>query len=112
MSEPQAVASRYADRRRLWKAAIKWPMYSVAVMPVLLAAGWQFGVDGSLRWLQLLGFLLAAILLLLWENLSNDVFDAATGVDASGKPHSVVNLTGRRIVSPRGRPPLWCLGCC
>ena len=34
MSEPQAVASRYADRRRLWKAAIKWPMYSVAVMPV------------------------------------------------------------------------------
>ena len=67
MSEPQAVASRYADRRRLWKAAIKWPMYSVAVMPVLLAAGWQFGVDGSLRWLQLVGFLLAAILLLLWE---------------------------------------------
>ncbi|QNJ12460.1 2-carboxy-1,4-naphthoquinone phytyltransferase [Synechococcus sp. M16.1] len=96
MSEPQAVASRYADRRRLWKAAIKWPMYSVAVMPVLLAAGWQFGVAGSLRWLQLGGFVLAAILLLLWENLSNDVFDAATGVDATGKPHSVVNLTGRR----------------
>ena len=96
MSEPQAVASRYADRRRLWKAAIKWPMYSVAVMPVLVAAGWHFGVEGSLRWLQLGGFLLAAILLLLWENLSNDVFDAATGVDATGKPHSVVNLTGRR----------------
>ena len=96
MSEPQAVASRYADRRRLWKAAIKWPMYSVAVMPVLLAAGWQFGVEGSLRCLQLVGFVLAAILLLLWENLSNDVFDAATGVDATGKPHSVVNLTGRR----------------
>ena len=65
-------------------------------MPVLLAAGWQFGVAGSLRWLQLGGFVLAAILLLLWENLSNDVFDAATGVDATGKPHSVVNLTGRR----------------
>ena len=42
-----------------------------------------------------MGFLLAAILL-LWENLSNDVFDAETGVDALGKPHSVVNLTGRR----------------
>ena len=52
MSEPQAVASRYADRRRLWKEAIKWPMYSVAVMPVLLAAGWLFGVEGSLRCLQ------------------------------------------------------------
>ena len=96
MSEPQAVASRYADRRRLWKAAIKWPMYSVAVMPVLLAAGWQFGMAGSLRWLQLGGFVLAAILLLLWENLSNDLFDADTGVDVEGKPHSVVALLGRR----------------
>ena len=93
MPEPQAVASRYAERRRLWKAAIKWPMYSVAVMPVLVAAGWRLGSGESLRWDQLLGFLLAAILLLLWENLSNDVFDAATGVDATGKPHSVVNLT-------------------
>ena len=96
MEEPQAVATRYAQRRALWKAAIKWPMYSVAVMPVLLAAGWQLGFQGILRWDQLLGFLLAAILLLLWENLSNDLFDAATGVDAVGKPHSVVNLTGRR----------------
>ena len=95
MPEPQAVASRYAERRQLWKAAIKWPMYSVAVMPVLVAAGWQFGQSGALRWSQLLGFLLAAILLLLWENLSNDLFDAETGVDATGKPHSIVNLTGR-----------------
>ena len=96
MEESQAVATRYAQRRALWKAAIKWPMYSVAVMPVLLAAGWQLGFQGILRWDQLFGFLLAAILLLLWENLSNDLFDADTGVDAVGKPHSVVNLTGRR----------------
>ena len=96
MPEPQAVATRYADRRQLWKAAIKWPMYSVAAMPVLLAAGWHFGRSGSLRWSQLFGFLVAAILLLLWENLSNDLFDAETGVDATGKPHSVINLTGRR----------------
>ena len=96
MQEPQAVATRYAQRRALWKAAIKWPMYSVAVMPVLLAAGWQLGFKEILRWDQLFGFLLAAILLLVWENLSNDLFDADTGVDAVGKPHSVVNLTGRR----------------
>ena len=96
MPEPQAVASRYAERKQLWKAAIKWPMYSVAAMPVLLAAGWHFGRSGALRWSQLLGFLVAAVLLLLWENLSNDLFDAETGVDATGKPHSVVNLTGRR----------------
>ena len=95
MPEQQAVASRYAARRHLWKAAIKWPMYSVAVMPVLLAAGWLLGVHGTVRWSQLVGFLLAAILLLLWENLCNDLFDAETGVDTIDKPHSVVNLTGR-----------------
>ncbi len=95
----KVVASRYAtppDRRRLWKAAVKWPMYAVAVMPVLLAAGWQLGQGQPLRTEQLLAFLLAAVLLLAWENLANDVFDADTGVDTHGKPHSVVNLTGRR----------------
>ncbi|MGB5135390.1 MAG: 2-carboxy-1,4-naphthoquinone phytyltransferase [Prochlorococcaceae cyanobacterium] len=95
MPEPEVVASRYA-RRQLWKAAIKWPMYAVAVMPVLLAAGWRFGRGEPVRLEQLLVFLLAAVLLLAWENLANDVFDADTGVDTHGKPHSVVNLTGRR----------------
>ena len=106
MSEPQVVASRYAaggvaasgasSRGRLWRAAVKWPMYAVAVMPVLLAAGWRLGQGLALRPDQLLLFLLAAVLLLAWENLANDVFDADTGVDTHGKPHSVVNLTGRR----------------
>jgi 1,4-dihydroxy-2-naphthoate phytyltransferase len=71
-------------------------MYSVAVMPVLLAAGWRWGRGEIVRLDQLLAFLLAAVLLLAWENLANDVFDADTGVDTHGKPHSVVNLTGRR----------------
>jgi 1,4-dihydroxy-2-naphthoate octaprenyltransferase len=71
-------------------------MYAVAVMPVLLAAGWRFGRGEPVRLEQLLLFLLAAVLLLAWENLANDVFDADTGVDTHGKPHSVVNLTGRR----------------
>ena len=98
ISEPRVVASRYADpaRRGLWKAAIKWPMYAVAVMPVLLAAGWRIAQGMTVRLDQLLAFLLAAVLLLAWENLANDVFDADTGVDAVGKPHSLVNLTGRR----------------
>ncbi|MDG2215768.1 MAG: 2-carboxy-1,4-naphthoquinone phytyltransferase [Synechococcus sp. cluster2_bin.235] len=98
MPGPQAVATRYymSDRRRLWKAAIKWRMYSVAVMPVLLAAGWRLGSQESVRWSQFSGFLLAAVLLLLWENLSNDLFDADTGVDVVGKPHSIVALVGQR----------------
>ena len=98
MPDQQAVAtlhSRGDDRRRLWKAAIKWPMYSVAVMPVLLAAGWRLGSGFPVRWLQGFVFLLAAVLLLIWENLSNDLFDAETGVDDQGKPHSVVALVGR-----------------
>jgi len=97
MAEPEVVASRYApQRRQLWMAAIKWPMYSVAVMPVVLAAGWWLGRTGQVRWGSLLVFVLAAVLLLAWENLSNDVFDHDTGIDAAGKPHSVVQLTGRR----------------
>ena len=98
MPDQQAVAtlhSRGDDRRRLWKAAIKWPMYSVAVMPVLLAAGWRLGSGLHVRWVQGFVFLLAAVLLLIWENLSNDLFDAETGVDDQGKPHSVVALVGR-----------------
>ncbi|MFQ6538437.1 MULTISPECIES: 2-carboxy-1,4-naphthoquinone phytyltransferase [Aphanothece] len=125
MPEPEVVASRYAtapaappeptapeppaahcDRRRLWKAAIKWPMYAVAVMPVLLAAGWRWGRAEVVRLDQLLLFLAAAVLLLAWENLTNDVFDADTGVDTHGKPHSVVNLTGRR-----DRVALWANAC-
>jgi 1,4-dihydroxy-2-naphthoate octaprenyltransferase len=63
---------------------------------VLLAAGWWLGRSGQVRWGSLLVFVLAAVLLLAWENLSNDVFDHDTGIDAAGKPHSVVQLTGRR----------------
>jgi 1,4-dihydroxy-2-naphthoate octaprenyltransferase len=71
-------------------------MYAVAVMPVLLAAGWRLGQALPVRGGQLALFLGAAVLLLAWENLANDVFDADTGVDRHGKPHSLVNLTGRR----------------
>jgi 1,4-dihydroxy-2-naphthoate phytyltransferase len=71
-------------------------MYAVAVMPVLLAGAWRWGRGEPVRPEQLLMFLLAAVLLLAWENLANDVFDAETGVDTLGKPHSLVQLTGRR----------------
>ncbi|WP_186698309.1 2-carboxy-1,4-naphthoquinone phytyltransferase [Cyanobium sp. NS01] len=123
MPEPEVVASRYAaapgsvaalgavgsgqaagaaeQRRLLWRSAIKWPMYAVAVMPALLAAGWRWGQGEVLRLDQLLLFLLAAVLLLAWENLANDVHDAETGVDTHGKPHSLVNLTGRRATVAR-----------
>ncbi|MBE8970691.1 2-carboxy-1,4-naphthoquinone phytyltransferase, partial [Nostocales cyanobacterium LEGE 12452] len=37
----------------------------------------------------------AAILILAWENISNDVFDSETGIDKN-KHHSLVNLTGNK----------------
>ena len=81
-------------RRQLWKDAIKWPLYSIAVMPIVLAAGWTIGQNKSLRIDQFLGFLVASISLLLWENLTNDLFDSETGVDELNKPHSIVALLG------------------
>ncbi len=99
MQEHQDVASLYAsktERKHLWKAAIKWPLYSVAVMPVLLAAGWRLSNGQTVRIDQLIGFLVASVLLLLWENLTNDLFDADTGIDEFNKPHSVVALLGKR----------------
>ena len=105
MSRPEVVASLHGSRPTqaqarpgLWKAAIKWPMYVVAVMPALVASGWLLGpgaADHSFHPLRLLLFLAAAILLLAWENLANDVYDADTGIDRH-KAHSVVNLTGGR----------------
>ncbi|MFN7715158.1 MAG: 2-carboxy-1,4-naphthoquinone phytyltransferase [Pseudanabaenaceae cyanobacterium] len=91
LSGPKAVA----PRRKLWLAAIKPPMYSVAIMPIMTGtalAYWQTGLfQGDIFGL----FLVGAILILLWENLCNDVFDADTGIDVN-KNHSVVNLTGRK----------------
>lgn len=90
---PSEIAEQ---RRRLWRAAIKWPMYAVAVMPALVAAGWLLGPGRSawrLQPQQLAFFLLAAVLLLAWENLGNDYFDAQTGIDVH-KPHSLIQLTG------------------
>lgn len=99
MQEHKDVASLYAakiKRRQLWKAAIKWPLYSVALMPVLLATGWKLSDGETVRLDQLFGFLIASVLLLLWENLTNDLFDAETGIDEFNKPHSVVALLGKK----------------
>ena len=82
-------------KKELWKAAIKWPLYSVAVMPILLATGWRIGAGHEIRIIQAITFLFASILLLLWENLTNDLFDDETGVDEF-KLHSVVALIGSR----------------
>ena len=94
------MKSSSSERKHLWKAAIKWPLYSVAIMPVILSAGWKLGNSGNIRLGQFIGFLIASILILLWENLTNDLFDDETGVDKY-KFHSVVALTGNKTTVSR-----------
>ncbi|MEB3337883.1 MAG: 2-carboxy-1,4-naphthoquinone phytyltransferase [Leptolyngbyaceae bacterium] len=82
-------------RRKLWLAAIKPPMYSVAVVPIWVGSAIAFAETRTLNHLIFGAFMLAAILIVAWINLSNDVFDADTGIDVN-KAHSLVNLTGNQ----------------
>jgi len=84
-----------SNQNNLWQAAIKWPLYSVAVMPLCISAGWTIFQVNVVRIDQFFIFFVAAIFLLIWENLTNDLFDSETGVDEF-KFHSVVSLLGGR----------------
>lgn len=80
---------------KLWLAAIKPPMYSVAVMPIWVGTALAKSETGLINWGVFMAFLTAAIFILAWENLLNDVFDSETGIDKN-KHHSLVNLTGNK----------------
>jgi 2-carboxy-1,4-naphthoquinone phytyltransferase len=80
---------------KLWMAAIKPPMYSVAIMPIWVGTAVAYAQTQHLDSTIFSTFLGAAILILAWENLSNDVFDSETGIDEN-KHHSLVNLTGNK----------------
>ncbi len=80
---------------KLWMAAIKPPMYSVAIMPIWVGTTVAYAETKMLNAVFFCTFIAAAILILAWENLSNDVFDSDTGIDIN-KHHSIVNLTGNK----------------
>ena len=89
------VKNNQKDNLQLWLAAIKLPIYSVAVIPISAGTAMAFAEKNQFSLLIYLTFAISAILIIAWLNLSNDVFDAATGIDIN-KAHSVVNLTGKR----------------
>lgn len=91
----QANSLAISRDRQLWWAAIKPPMYSVAIMPIWVGSAIAFWQTQRADPAAFFLFLLSAILILAWENLSNDVFDADTGVDHQ-KHNSLVNMTGRK----------------
>ncbi|MEM1310551.1 MAG: 2-carboxy-1,4-naphthoquinone phytyltransferase [Cyanobacteria bacterium P01_D01_bin.71] len=96
-----------SQKRRLWLAALKPPMYSVAIMPILVGSGLAFAETQRFDVSIFLGFVISAILILIWENLGNDVFDSETGIDVN-KAHSLVNLTqNKRLIFAIGNG---CLG--
>src|SRR3712207_3648871 len=80
---------------KLWLAAIKPPMYSVAIIPIWVGTAVAYAETRILNGAIFSTFLMSAILIIAWLNLSNDVFDSETGVDKN-KAHSVVNLTGNK----------------
>lgn len=82
-------------RRKLWLAAIKPPIYSVAVVPIWVGTAVAFAEQRTINLSVFLTFLTTAILIVAWSNISNDVFDSETGVDIN-KAHSLVNLTGNK----------------
>jgi 1,4-dihydroxy-2-naphthoate octaprenyltransferase len=80
---------------KLWMAAIKPPMYSVAIIPIWVGTAVAFAETKTINGGIFSAFLTAAVFILAWMNLSNDVFDSETGVDKN-KAHSLVNLTGNK----------------
>jgi 1,4-dihydroxy-2-naphthoate octaprenyltransferase len=82
-------------QKKLWMAAIKPPMYSVAIMPIALGSAIAYSESRIFNLPVFLTFVISAVLILAWENVSNDVFDAETGIDCN-KHHSLVNLTGNK----------------
>jgi 1,4-dihydroxy-2-naphthoate octaprenyltransferase len=82
---------------KLWLAAIKPPMYSVAIIPIWVGTAVAFAENRIIHQAIFSTFLMSAILIIAWLNLSNDVFDSETGIDEN-KAHSLVNLTGNKAL--------------
>jgi 1,4-dihydroxy-2-naphthoate octaprenyltransferase len=85
------------SQKKLWLAAIKPPMYSVAIMPIWVGSAVAFFEQKAVNWSIFSLFMTSAVLILIWENLANDVFDSETGIDKN-KHHSLVNLTGNKAL--------------
>jgi 1,4-dihydroxy-2-naphthoate octaprenyltransferase len=82
-------------KSKLWLAAIKPPMYSVAIIPIWVGTAVALAETQTINLAIFTTFLVSAILIIAWLNLSNDVFDSETGIDVN-KAHSLVNLTGNK----------------
>lgn len=69
--QPRASPVNYApkDRKQLWKAAIKLPMYSVGVVPVLVGAAAAYLEHSMMPWTRVAALLVGSICVIAWLNL-------------------------------------------
>jgi 2-carboxy-1,4-naphthoquinone phytyltransferase len=95
MTSAELIKPPTPSRQKLWLAAIKPPMYTVAVVPIGVGTAIAVAESGAFHRGVFVTFLLSAIAIVAWINISNDVFDSDTGIDKH-KAESVVNLTGNR----------------
>lgn len=80
-------------RGQLWFAAVKPPMYTVAITPMVVGS-LAYYVDGKqFEIVPLFTLLFMSITIIAWLNICNDVFDFDAGIDEN-KPESIVNLCG------------------
>ncbi|GJP60360.1 hypothetical protein CLOP_g17559 [Closterium sp. NIES-67] len=90
-----ASGAKLSQATLIWRA-VKLPIYSVALIPLMIGASAAYLQTGVFHAARFGSFLLFSVLVIAWLNLSNDGFDSFTGVDKT-KPESVVNLTGSRF---------------
>ncbi len=76
-----------------WKVALNPAIYTAAVIPVLVGTAIAWHEVSQIDILRFGLCLIGLVLIQLWINFTNDVFDAQTGVDRN-KADSLVNLTG------------------
>ena len=70
--------------------------FGVAGIPLVLATSAAFAVTRQVLPFTFASLALASVLVIVWLNVTNDVFDSETGVD-SEKVESVVNRTGQKV---------------
>ncbi|XP_051146924.1 2-carboxy-1,4-naphthoquinone phytyltransferase, chloroplastic [Andrographis paniculata] len=78
----------------IWRA-IKLPMYSVALIPIMVGSAAAYLKTGEFFGNRFVLLLVSSVLVMAWVNLSNDVYDFDAGADKN-KKESVVNLLGSR----------------
>ncbi|BDA39943.1 2-carboxy-1,4-naphthoquinone phytyltransferase [Candidatus Atelocyanobacterium thalassae] len=83
---------KLTSKQKLWLAAIKIPVYSVSIIPIIVGSSAAFENISTFNFRIFTTFLISSILIIAWINVSNDIFDADTGIDKN-KAHSIVNLT-------------------